>query len=404
MGWRTVRGRVLAAAVVWLAVAAVVRVAVAAPEHCPAVDAPALRAAAVEAVGWFDRNQAADGTWLYRYDRAADRDVGGYNTVRHAGVVMSLYQAHAAGLPDALAGADAGTAYALDHLVAANGGLAFEPSSTRVTTGAAALLLAGLAERRAATGDDVHDEVMAALGRFLVGQTEGSGAVLEAWDRRTGAPVPGIYSPFFTGEAYWALALLHREDPDGGWDEPAARIGHYLATERDAAEGHQPDVPDHWAAYGLATTAAWPERSGGSRPLTAAEAAYADRQARLAGVQVRWESQRTDAWPNWWLRGRRTLGAGLGTLGEHLHGLWRVALVDERTAPLAAVLAERGRCVGAMLVDRQVGPDEAARFADPSRTRGAWFQFEVTQMDDQQHALSALLFALDMLDAAEGPA
>jgi hypothetical protein len=59
-----------------------------------------------------------------------------------------------------------------------------------------------------------------------------------------------------------------------------------------------------------------------------------------------------------------------------------------------AVVAERVNCVGAMLVERQVRGDEAAAFGDPDRTAGAWFQFGVTQMDDQQHALSALLGAL----------
>ena len=48
--------------------------------------------------------------------------------------------------------------------------------------------------------------------------------------------------------------------------------------------------------------------------------------------------------------------------------------------------------------DRQVDADEAAATADPDRTRGAWFQFDITQMDDQQHAMSAVLLALPILE------
>jgi hypothetical protein len=388
--------RVTLWAVTWVAVAAALRLVVVAPERCPEITVADAERTVVEAVGWFERNQRPDGTWLYRDDAAADEDLGGYNVVRHAGVTMSLYQAHAGGVPGALGVADAGAAWALDHLIRHDDWAAFAPSR-RVTTGATALLVAGLVDRREATGDPVHDDVLGELGRFLVAQVEPSGAVLAEWDAERREPRPGVYSPFFTGEAWWALALLHRAFPDDGWDEPARRIGRYVATERDEVEGYQPDISDHWAAYALSVTTTWPGAHP-DRPLSAAEADYAERQAAFAGIQVRWESQRTDEWPNWWLRGRQTLGAGLGTLGEQLDGLWRVSLADERLADLADPLAERAVCVAGMLVDRQVDAAEAEATADPGRSRGAWFQFDVTQMDDQQHALSAVLLAIPILE------
>ena len=43
---------------------------------------------------------------------------------------------------------------------------------------------------------------------------------------------------------------------------------------------------------------------------------------------------------------------------------------------------------------------EADRWPDPDRARGAFFQFDVTQVDDQQHTLSALLHAVPILEAA----
>ena len=92
------------------------------------------------------------------------------------------------------------------------------------------------------------------LGRFLVTQTEPSGAVLAYYDPKREAPVPGKYSKYYTGEAYWALARLHRAFPGEGWGEAADRIGGYLAKSRDEVEGHWPPIPDHWAAYGAAET------------------------------------------------------------------------------------------------------------------------------------------------------
>jgi hypothetical protein len=402
MSRRSVPRRVLGAVLSWGLVVLLVRVVVALPEHCPVVDRDDLIASAFDAVGWLERNQNPDGTWLYRYDAAADEVIDDYNTVRHAGVTMSLYQAHTAGIEGALEVGDRGLEYAVANLVRHDDWVAFEPRSTRVTTGAAALLVAGLVERRLATGDDRHDELMAALSRFLLVHVEPSGAVAESWDRRSERPRFGLYSPFFTGEVYWALASMHLVFPGQGWDEPAARIGHYLATERDAAEGYFPDLPDHWAAYGMWVTAMWPDHDTPTRPMSDAQVAYVERQAGLGSIQTRWESQRVDDVPRHLLRGRRTLGAGLGTVGEQLTGLWQVAVADERLGHLVEPLAERAVCVAGMVVDRQVTEAEAQEhYPDPGRARGAWFQFDITQMDDQQHALSAVLLTLPILDRSE---
>jgi hypothetical protein len=94
---------------------------VAPPERCPQVTAAELRHSAGSAVDWFVRNQRADGTWLYEYDRGRDAATPEYNEVRHAGVTMGLYQAAVAGLPGALASADRGTEWALDRLVRRDG-------------------------------------------------------------------------------------------------------------------------------------------------------------------------------------------------------------------------------------------------------------------------------------------
>ena len=92
----------------------------------------------------------------------------------------------------------------------------------------------------------------------------------------------------------------------------------------------------------------------------------------------------------------------MGTLGEGLGNLWFVAADADRDA-----IAERALCVAGMLVDRQAdgpgsddpgsdGPGSDDSSVDDAEL-GAWFQFGVTQMDDQQHALSALLLALPIL-------
>ena len=68
---------------------------VAPPERCPSVTAADLQRSAQSAVDWFVHNQRADGTWLYEYDADQDSALAEYNTVRHAGGAMGLYQAAA---------------------------------------------------------------------------------------------------------------------------------------------------------------------------------------------------------------------------------------------------------------------------------------------------------------------
>ena len=330
--------RIWRAGLILALIIAAVFVAAAPPERCPSVTASELRRSAQATVDWFVRNQDPDGTWLYLYDAAEDSAPSEYNEVRHAGVTMGLYQAAAAGLPGASRSADRGTEWALDMLVERDDWAALA-SQGRVTTGATALLTAGLTIRREARGDTRYDGVLRRLGRFLVAQTEPSGAVLASYDLAREAPVAGEYSKYYTGEAYWALARLHRVFPGEGWGDEADRVGAYLAKSRDEVEDHWPPIPDHWAAYGAAETVEFPER--GRPPLTDHEVDYARRQAELFGVSVRWVAQRFGAWGGLVRGGDTPRGGGYGVISEALTGWWLTARAEPRLADLREPVAER---------------------------------------------------------------
>jgi len=372
---------------------------VAPPERCPSVSVAELRRSAQASVDWFVRNQNADGSWLYLYNADDDSISSEYNPVRHSGVTMGLYQAAAAGLPGALHSADQGTEWALGRLFERDGWAAVD-SQGQIATGTTALLVAGLVIRREATGDTRHDDVLARLGRFLVAQTEPSGAVLASYDPVAGKPLVGEYSKYFTGEAYWALARLHRAFPREGWSESADRIGAYLAASRDEVEDHWPPIPDHWAAYGMAETVEFPER--GRPPLTEHELDYARRQAELFGVQARWVSQRFGPWGEL-VRGSYTpRGGGYGVISEALTGWWLTAQKEPRLADLREPVAERATCIGALAVSAQSDHQDAADAARPERVEGAWFLDGETRMDDQQHALAGLLRTIPIVATREG--
>ena len=117
----------------------------------------------------------------------------------------------------------------------------------------------------------------------------------------------------------------------------------------------------------------------------------------LIGVQVRFDAQRTNRFPTTLTRGPQGSAAFLGTKGEALGNLWARARQRGDDADHLAAVGERARRAAALLVQRQVSPREAAGLANPGGSEGAWFWRGVTQMDDQQHALSALLLALPVL-------
>jgi small neutral amino acid transporter SnatA (MarC family) len=401
-----VRGRVVGAGVGLALVAVGVFGVVSPPERCPEVTVDDLHEASARTVDWFVHNQSSDGTWLYQYARADDRVIADYNVVRHAGAIMGLYQAALAGYPGAQESADAGVDWLLGHTFDEHGWTAIAYQGD-VSTGSTALLIAGLTDRRLLTDDDQYDDLLRRLGGFLAAQTEPSGAVLAYYSRAAGEPVAGTYSKYYTGESYWALARLHRTFPDEGWGELADRVGDYLATRRDDVEDNWPIIPDHWAAYGLSETVEFPDRAeradrsdhDGGGPLTHDEIAYTQRQSEMFGGQVRWVSQRFGPWGIAVRTPHVPRGGGYGVVGEALTGFWRVAEADPRLADLRGPIAHQARCMAGLAIEAQSDAADAARFERPDRVEGAWFRDGETRMDDQQHALAALLRTVAIVES-----
>ena len=365
---------------------AVLRVAVVPAEVCPPVTAPQVRAAIGGATEWLVSGQDESGRYRYGYDREAEEVNRSYNFARHGGVTMSLYQAHAdLGIPGALAAADRGLGFALDSIHEGPGWMAWRPGGD-VPVGANGLLLAGLALRREATGDTAHDELMRGIGRFLVSQQQPDGSIHAVFDVGLGESRE-VYGPFATGEAAWALALLDRAFPGEGWGEAAGRTVDYMATDRNRQEGHLASLPDHWAAYAISDL----------RPelRTPERLDYARRLAGYFGLRLRFESQRRGTGINLLVRWYPGPPAGVGTAGEGIGALYELAGADPRLSDLRPAIAERLECMAGLMVERQV-LDPAA----PAAEYGAWFYRGYTQMDDQQHVLSALLAALDAMEEA----
>jgi hypothetical protein len=271
-----------------------------------------------------------------------------------------------------------------------------DPGYGAVELGSTAIMLAGLEQRRIATGDHQFDGLMHELGRFILRMQNQDGSMTAYWDAGAGAPIAGSRSLYFTGEAFWALTMMEPAFPGEGWDAASERTAEYIATQRDEVENTSfPPWSDQWAAYGLAEMTTWTR-------LDDAEITYARSLAGRYGFMTRYESQRRDDEVSRLLQGPETRSAGMGTWLEALDSLWRIAKADSRMGDLQAKLAGRVGCAAGMLVDRQITADEASHDPQPQLARGAWARDDMTRMDDQQHALSGLLRARAILSVRAG--
>jgi len=353
----------------YLVVFALLRLTLASPEGCSAPSPRAMRASAARATAWLARHQRADGSFLYESTRSG-RDLGSYNDVRHAGVLLALYRA------GDLRTADRGLAWALDRVQPTRVGGSALASGSVADTGGAALLTSALAERRALTGDRGHDATLLALGRFLLGMQRADGGFAVSIDVVTGTVDRTGTSRYYPGEAMWALARLATTFGNAPWRKAAERAARFVATRRDDIEHVvAPPLNDHWAAYGFAELAK-------GAPLDAEVASYARHLYGRFALLVRTES-RHDAAPIAALLGPPRRSAALGTWVEGQAALARLAPLDPRVRGLQRRITASARCGAGVLVERQAA-------------NGAWYDSDITRMDDEQHAISGLLATADL--------
>jgi hypothetical protein len=362
------------------------------PEDCGEVTPASLRENARAAASWIVANQLPDGSYTYEYDRDASETAADYNIVRHAGVTMSLYQAAGElNEPAFFAAADRGLAWMLDRLVERDGWTALA-DTPRAQLGSTALMTAALAQRRFYTGDTQYDDVLRGLGRFMVFLQRPDGGFHVAYQLDQDGPDAVGTSRYYPGEALWGLAQLENFFPDEDWDGPARRAARFISTLRDEVEDVEfRPLNDHWASYGFAEMAGW----GVEDP----EAEYARRLYGRFSLLVRFEAQRESGGLAALTHGPERRAAALGTWVEGLAALWRLSAVDPRLADLQDDIVDRAVCGAGVLDQRQASPEKAAEHDSPVLVEGAWFTDGETRMDDQQHAISGLLYTANALEA-----
>ena len=261
-----------------------------------------------------------------------------------------------------------------------------------MSTGGTALFVLALMERRDATGLTEFDKDIRAMLRYLESslkaRDDGS-MIVRANANFKGEFTSDSVGLFATSQTLFALARAERVFPSEGWGDHSHQILEYLTTYKANEEGFVPDMSDHWAAYAMSEMTQW------TTPIvfTDIELAWARKQMGVASIMVRYESQISGSGFNRLLRGHAAIGAATGTHGEALAGWTRLALENDGLTGSVSALSERLGCNNSLLIKRQVSPLGSQTYLQPSRVAGAWLRGGVTQVDDQQHAMSALLQA-----------
>lgn len=369
--------------------------AVALPEACEATNSLQRRESVQAAIGWIAGNQGANGRFLYRYDAVDDVIEPGYNWVRHAGTMLALEQARVAGFTgteQALFAARKAIASQLVVVDDADGSRAGVLDGRNVSTGGTALFLLAITEPMTVGEIDADDvEVARSLARHLVNAIhvgdDGVTRVREVVDSSLNFSRDSV-GPFTTGEVAFALARMERLFPGEGWGEPISGIVDYLVRRKAVEEGFVPDMSDHWAAYAFAETTWWTT----PRPFDAVTDSWARKQMGIASVMIRYESQLTNQFPDHALRGSTAVGAAVGTHGEAMAG-WTSYFASKHGFDDELVRSGMARlaCNNGTLVSRQVDATAARSFSRPRNVEGAWLSGGVTQVDDQQHSMSAII-------------
>ena len=223
--------------------------------HDPQLTAEIALRAATEGAAYIARHTDADGKMNYMYDAANDRELNGYNILRHAGSLWSmlqvyhdrpttnLYRASHAALgflkrcivPFSKAYPDA---YVVSHDNAAK-------------LGGNGLGLVALAAAYRELGARDVLPLMQGLARWIVGTQASDGEFIYHKVRMDTLTKEPFKSDYYPGEAILGLMQLYKIDRNYRWLEAADKAARWLINVRDNHKKIAQLNRDHWLLYGL---------------------------------------------------------------------------------------------------------------------------------------------------------
>lgn len=211
------------------------------------------------AAGWLASALRPTGVFYYIYDPVKDEyETEQYNEVRHAGTTYALFQAYGLlGDESVFATADAAASYIRKSTVPVrNAGRAYlDIQNGDTSLGGQGLALVALTERRRVTRQTDADNLIHAMGDFLLWMEmeEHPGRYYNSYKHRGGVRLETPDVVYYPGEALLALTRLAEQFPDGPYLDAANRAAKFLVYERDGDIPKTGKIPrhDHWLTIAL---------------------------------------------------------------------------------------------------------------------------------------------------------
>jgi len=356
-----------------------------------------LRARIKMAADYLKRETSANGRLTYDYKASWDKDVGGYNILRHAGTVYSMFQAQRLQPdPELLDAGRRAVHFYLSRMRedADHPGEWFVKwKKRRAKLGGVGLGLCMLVEFEKASPGSVAPARLEGMARHIerMQNPDGSFESFFRYDDRAPSSRKSIY---YSGEAILGLVRLHQLSGDQHWLDVAVRGADYLVNKRWVSLGLRLYIPpDAWLLQALE------EMDRVAPDPRRAEYALAIGEV-IAGIKL---MDPEDTPPD-------LLGAGLSglqrlphaaTAGSFGEALTAAARLEERVRPGEQRFRRFALYNARFQLRHQFTETNSYYLPNPARALGGFRMspdFAEIRNDHVQHNLSGFFGLLDLLD------
>jgi len=356
-----------------------------------------LRERIAMAADYLRRETDAEGRLTYDYKAGWDKDVGGYNILRHAGTGYSMFQGYRLrSEPQLLAAGQRAAAFYLRQMredPEHPGEWFVVWKNRRAKLGGVGLGLCMLVEFEKASPGSVDPARLEGMARHIERMQNPDGSFRSFFDYDNRAPSIRK-SIYYSGEAILGLVRLHQLTSDPHWLDVAVRGADYLTNERWVSLGLRIYVPpDAWLLQALEELdRVAPEKRRSDYAFAIGEV--------IAGIKL----MNPETTPP------DLLGAGLSglqrlphaaTAGSFGEALTAAARLEERLRPGEQRFRSFALYNAGFQLRNQFTEDNSYYLPNPARAHGGFPMspdFAEIRNDHVQHNLSGLFGLLDLLD------
>ena len=342
-----------------------------------------VRKATLRAARYLMLRQEKSGQFRYEYDPCENKNLGGYNMVRHAGVLWAMLRLYRTAKDERLLEtALSGTRFLIKNLDV-HGSCAYLGRNERSVLGGTALAILALVNLPNEHYSNKVRKIVRALGRGILSLQHASGAFFLTFDDKSNNRLIEPPPKFYPGECLLALAELWKKETSPLWSLAARKAAH-----NQISAFHESGVNCHWSIQGIVKVGLLLH----SRPIICSAGEMSEKL--IKGQNDEQGSHLYGSWPT--SIGEPTACSAacrLEALGPAIEAL---RSVDEPVAHLERTMLRASQ----FIINQQFREDNAFLLHTPIEALGGIRRSPndyAIRMDINQHAIAALLNTLILL-------